>query len=576
MTVEKGLELIEQVLPQRQLSKIQEVVFRHSWEGQSYKEIAEQFDYSLGYIKDTGSDLWKLLSDVLGEQVTRRNFQGVLKRIMKRGSGEWGMGSGNTPTPHSPSPTLQCDWGEAIDVSIFYDRTPELAQLTQWIQHGRCRLITILGMGGMGKTSLSVKLAEQVQNEFDYLIWRSLRHAPPLQELLADLIPFLSNQQTVKLPESVDSQISCLINYLRQHRCLLVLDNLESILQSGEQTGRYRQGYESYGQLFERVSDGRHQSCLVLTSREKPAEVSIREGNTLPVRSLQLTGLPPSEGQKILNEQGLFDANCQQLIEHYSGNPLALKIAATTVRSLFDGNIEAFLTQKTVVFGNISELLDQQFNRLSELEQQVMYWLAISREQVTLEELRDQIVPKVSQRKLLEALSSLQSRSLIEINAVGFSQQPVVMEYLTERLVKQFYYDISAHKLAFFDRYAFVKAQAKDYVREAQIRLILQPVKDKLLSAFENQQNLENHLNRLLVAPRSELLESGYAAENLLNLFWQLHSDLSDAERTLPDRDFSNLMISQASLPNFTLQHANAYCKIDQFTSPLFSGVGLA
>jgi DNA-directed RNA polymerase specialized sigma24 family protein len=85
VTFEEGLQLIEQILPQGQLSKVQKVVFRYSWEGQSYKEIAEQFGYTLGYIKDTGSDLWKMLSDVLGEKVTRRNFQVVLKRVMKKG-----------------------------------------------------------------------------------------------------------------------------------------------------------------------------------------------------------------------------------------------------------------------------------------------------------------------------------------------------------------------------------------------------------------------------------------------------------------------------------------------------------
>ncbi|XHX79165.1 MAG: NB-ARC domain-containing protein [Stenomitos frigidus ULC029] len=203
MTVEEGLELIEQVLPQGQLSKIQEVVFRHSWEGQSYKEIAEQSGYTLGYIKDTGSDLWKVLSDALEEKVTRRNFQVVLKRVSR----ERGVGSRDAiaPTPDIRHLIPYQDWGEAIDVSIFYNRADELAQLAQWVQHDRCHLVTILGMGGMGKTALSVKLAEQVQDDFDYLIWRSLRHAPSLQELLADLISVLSDQAVVKLSEATDS-----------------------------------------------------------------------------------------------------------------------------------------------------------------------------------------------------------------------------------------------------------------------------------------------------------------------------------------------------------------------------------
>jgi WD40 repeat protein len=598
VTVEEGLELIERVLPQGQLSKVQEIVFRHAWEGESYKEIAEQFDYTLGYIKDTGSDLWKLLSDVMGEKVTRRNFQVVLKRAMRQraaGGGQKGGEGGDAgtrgrgdaedmpiqnsklktffphPTPHTPHPTPHQDWGEAIDVSIFYNRTVELATLAQWVVQDRCRTVTILGMGGMGKTALSVKLAEQVQDNFEYLLWRSLRHAPALPELLADVILVLSNQQEVKLPETTEGQISELIKYLRQYRCLLVLDNLESILQSGQHTGCYRPGYEGYAQLISRISDERHQSCLLLTSREKPGEILIREGDTLPIRSLQLSGLHLCAGEKILHEKGLTESEsaCWQLIDYYNGNPLALKIAAATIRSLFSGNIAAFLNQGTVVFGDISELLDQQFNRLSTLEQQVMYWLAIAREWIALEELQANIVPTVSQRELLETLTSLQGRSLIEINGIGFSQQPVVMEYMTQRLVRQFYDDISAQKMGFFNQYALIEAQTKDYIREAQVRLILQPVRDKLLAAFETQPNLEAQLNSLLPMLRHKpLYKDGYAAGNLLNLFWQLQSNLSD-------RDFSHLHIRQAYLPHVTLHRTNfAGCDVHQSVfAETFGGV---
>jgi predicted ATPase len=66
-----------------------------------------------------------------------------------------------------------------------------LAQLEQWLSE-ECRAIAILGMGGIGKTALAVKFAQQVQHQFDYLIWRSLRNAPPIEDVLAELIQFLS------------------------------------------------------------------------------------------------------------------------------------------------------------------------------------------------------------------------------------------------------------------------------------------------------------------------------------------------------------------------------------------------
>ena len=124
------------------------------------------------------------------------------------------------------------DWGEAIDVSVFYGRSQELQQLKQWLLSDRCRLIAILGMGGIGKTALSVKFAQQMQHHFDYTIWRSLRNAPKVGDILAQMIQFLSNQQEIKLPNSVGDLIARLIKYLRSSRCLLILDNVEAILQS--------------------------------------------------------------------------------------------------------------------------------------------------------------------------------------------------------------------------------------------------------------------------------------------------------------------------------------------------------
>ncbi|MGH7600470.1 MAG: NB-ARC domain-containing protein, partial [bacterium] len=406
-----------------------------------------------------------------------------------------------TPSPQTQPHQKRQDWGEAVDVPVFYGRETELATLEKWIATDRCRLVAILGMGGIGKTALSVKLAEHIKNQFDYLLWRSLRNAPPVEEVLAECIQFLSDHQKTDLPENVDQRISLLMDYLRKQRCLLVLDNAESILQGGDRAGHYREGYEGYGRLIQRAGETAHQSCLVVTSREKPKELDPLEGKTSPVRSLQITGLEQKAAQEILSDKELFGAEqaSTNLIQRYAGNPLALKLVASTIHDVFGGDIAKFLEQGTVIFGDVRDLLQQQFVRLSNLEQEIMYWLAINREFVSLEELRDDIVHPPSNRELLEALESLRRRSLIERseNAALFTLQAVVMEYVTDRLIEQVCGEIVSEKIALFNSHAFIMATAKDYVRESQVRVILKSVADRLLTAL-NQKDIEILLKRIL------------------------------------------------------------------------------
>ena len=434
MTVEEAIALVEQLLERGRLTRAQEIVFRYAWEGKTYLEMARTVTYDPGHIKDVGSELWRSLSQALGEKVIKKNLHGVLKRTVQRQKNTNISASFN----FQPS-TNYTNWGEAIDVSQFYGRTTELKTLSQWIVRDRSRVVALLGMGGMGKTALSVKLAEQLQGEFEYVIWRSLRHAPFFHDKATECVKILSHQQVTILPASPHEQITCLIEYLRKSRCLLILDNFDTLLQQGKGTGCYREGYEPYGELLWRLGETGHQSSVLLTSREKPTEVAALEGDGLPVRTLALSGLEVAAGQRILTLKGLSGSEdeTRQLVECYGGNPLALKIAATSIRDLHEGNIACFFAEGTTVFQGIGNLLEQQFKRLSTSEQQVMYWLAINRGKFSSTELQTAFTPILPKPKLMSVLESLCWRSLIESNTGGFTQQPVVMEYVTECLIKQ-------------------------------------------------------------------------------------------------------------------------------------------
>ncbi len=449
-------------------------------------------------------------------------------------------------------PRHQADWGEAPDVSIFYGRREALAELEQWLVSDHCRLVGVLGMGGIGKTTLVTKLAHQVQAQFDIIIWRTVRNAPPVEEILDECIQFLAGSQVSDLPEGVDKRISMLVDHLRRRRCLVVLDNIEAILREGDGAGHYREGYSDYGRLIQRVAESPHQSCLMITSREKPKEFARLEGEIAPVRSRLLRGLDQADGQEILKDRGLFgpDEAWTALIYRYSGNPLALKLASETIRELFEGDIADFLDEETTIFGGVRDLLKQQFERLSTLEQEIMLWFAIEREAVSADALRENLIRSTSKRDLMESLRSLRRRSLIERNASGFTLQNVVMEYVTDRLIDRVCEEITTGDTSLFQSHALLMAQAKDYVRNSQIWLILKPIVETLINTL-SQDGTEERLRQILATlgearPRT----AGYVGGNTLNLLVQLNSDLSSF-------NFSNLTVWQAYLQGVELQDVN-------------------
>lgn len=442
----------------------------------------------------------------------------------------------------------QQDWGEAVDVSMFYGRAAELKTLRQWVLEEHCRLVAVLGIGGIGKSLVAVKLALQIQQEFEVVIWRSLENAPPLEEWLESVLPFLLRAQGKDhvLADSVDGRLSQLMECLRTSRCLLLLD-AQTIFSEGQLAGQYRAGYEGYGQLLRAIGESPHQSCVILTSREKPSEIALMEGPVSRVRSLLLGGLKPDEGRELFQQKGTFTGSQTEwrtLIEYYGGNPLALKLVAATTQDLFNGQISEVLKyaqQGLLVSSDIRDVLDRQFNRLSQVEQELMLWLAINQEPVSFAELREDVVSAASKRELPEILNSLLRRSLVEQNTARFSLQPVVMQYVTRRLLQQVCYEIAQQQISLLKTHALFKAQAKDYVREMQKRLIVQPIIEWLLTELGSQREIEQRLREMLQQHRQASLQPGYVASNLLNLLVQLQAHL-------PRYDFSELAVWQADL----------------------------
>ncbi len=471
------------------------------------------------------------------------------------------------------------DLSEMPNIPVFYGRDDELATLTQWIVKEKCRLMAILGIGGIGKTALAAKLVKHIQHEFQYVIWKSLREAPSVENILGDVIKVLSNFHDIDGPDSLGHKITQLIEYLDQSRCLLVLDNVETILQQGTHVGQYRKGDEGYGELIKRVGESSHQSCLVLTSREKPKEIKLLAGETGPIRSRQITGLDESEGDKFFTNIPYFShspLDLIKLIRHYACNPFALKVVAGDIQEWSFEDISKWIGQLDdggSIFDDINHLLTEQFERLSVTEREVIYWLAINREPILMSDLKEDVVSPKIKREVCNAVNSLRRRYLIEkVADDGFTLQNVMMEYTTEQLVTKVVTEIETAEISFFNSHALIKATAKDYVRETQIRLILDAVKDRLIADM-GQTRVEKRLKQILSKLRKESPGlPGYAAGNIFNLLRQMDIDLSGS-------DFYQLAVWQAYFQGLDLHRVNfAHAEFKQsvFTQTIGSVLAVA
>jgi DNA-binding SARP family transcriptional activator len=250
-------------------------------------------------------------------------------------------------------------------VMPFLGRETELAALTRLIAHPKQRLITLVGLGGMGKTRLAMAVAERQLGRPTELAdpdspnYAYFTHGIFLVSLVAvqmvrGLVPAIAD--ALKFQPAADTSERTpkqqLLDYLRQKRMLLILDNFEQFLHPEQAT-------EATGLLLE-ILQTASEVQLLITSRERlqlaAEQVYTVQGLTypeaasdadIPLADYPAIALFNQTAQHIQSDfrcEGEVAVAVARICRMLQGMPLGIELAAATVNVLTPAEILNELT----------------------------------------------------------------------------------------------------------------------------------------------------------------------------------------------------------------------------------------
>lgn len=533
--------------------------------GYSPTALAEELNYTTANtINNCASrDIYPKLAALLGEgKVSAKTIIVQLARY-KRGFEE------ATAERRSVVGVTRQNWGDAPPIEFFCGRSDELNWVKLQILDKGARLVSILGMGGIGKTYLSIKLGQELTGQFEYILWRSLLNRPTVEEVLTDTVALLSGGLETILPESLDGKMARLMKYLKEIRCLLILDNVEEVLKKKRLAGDWISGYRGYDILLQQIGETAHKSCLLLNSREKPSRLSILEQKTSLVQSIDLGGLDTAAVRALLLRTSDIvgtDQDWERLAELLRGNPLSIRLAVSMIRDICAGQLADYLQGNRAMASSLRHLISEHFDRLSEEEMNVMFWLAIEREPISLAQLRSDM-SVISDYDPLAALDSLRNRSLVESQGDRFGLQPVILEYVLERLIRDVTNEVRTGTIKRLHRNPLLKTQGREYLLKAQEENTIRPILEGLINIHKTSESVLTRLQRILDQNRTnELLRNGYLGGNILNIICSLPGGAEGL-------DFSRYTIREAYLQGKTVRNSQFIgCRFDNLSLSLSLG----
>ena len=426
----------------KHLDDIQDTIIKGVWQGQTYEKIAAECYRSESHVRDVGYKLWQVFSEQLDEDINKRNFRSMLSRLQMKSSPviiqnnhhqhnthnvncySYNQNDDHTTKNDDNNQTSSHDLTIAPTITHFYGRETELQTLSHWLINQNNRLISILGLPGIGKTTLIKHFIDLNLQQFDLVIWRNIKLSHSLDNILTEILTFTN-------PDYIENnnKLTQFLNLLRQKRCLIIIDDIQDIFLTRQLAGQYKPEYKDYKTFFAKITEIEHQSSLILISQEQCQEMICIDEELYPVKCLELEGLDNTD---ILKTQKLKDEeNWLNLIKLYEGNPAYLQRIAILIRNIFQGRISEFLSEELLLTEDMKYQLNELFNRLSTVEQQIISELSKYNKPVSREHLRDNL--SLSSMDLINGLQSLNRRYLvtsIEDEKTLFNLSPVFREYV--------------------------------------------------------------------------------------------------------------------------------------------------
>jgi Cdc6-like AAA superfamily ATPase len=284
----------------------------------TYDYIAREYNVSTSHVGDVGADLWQLLSEILDEDIKKTNFCSTLERVYYINSSQnpniycigknpyFNFSTQTLNQPHkqeennrnTESRLSAYDLTLAPEIKNFYQRGTELEKLSDWIFKQNTRLISVTGLYGTGKTTLVKKFVDLKLQNFEVVIWRSLKYPQPLNLFIDDLLNICQEEPQGTL----DKRLKQFFDILANQKCLIILDDLQNIFIAGKLAGQYKFEYQDYQNFFTMITEVKHQSHVIVISQEQCSEMEYLDDELCPIKSLEISGLYDVD---ILQNRGL-------------------------------------------------------------------------------------------------------------------------------------------------------------------------------------------------------------------------------------------------------------------------------